>query len=111
MLGPLADLVPTAPSAHGGSKGRPADDERHHQRSRRFLWERLFSQVFRGAHTNSRLIIPQLRERSNALLSAPVVIRWRYFTMRAGEDQGRFSMSGINILVRFASLIQEIKVQ
>jgi len=111
VLGPLADLVPTAPSAHGGSKGRPADDERHHQRSRRFLWERLFLQVFRGAHTNSHLSIPQLREISSALLSAPVAIRSRNFTMRVGEGQGRSSMSGINILVRFASLIQEIKVQ
>ena len=35
MISPLAHLVPTAPSAHGGSKGRPADDERHHQMSRR----------------------------------------------------------------------------
>jgi len=105
VLGPLAHLVPTAPSAHGGSEGRPADDERHHQRSRRFQWERLFLQVYRGAHTNFRLIIPQLRERSSALLSAPVAIGSRYFTMRVGEGQGRFSMSGINILVRFASLI------
>ena len=31
MISPLAHLVPTAPSAHGGSKGRPADDEREHQ--------------------------------------------------------------------------------
>jgi len=31
VISPLAHLVPTAPSAHGGSKGRPADDERHHQ--------------------------------------------------------------------------------
>ena len=31
MISPLAHLVPTAPSAHGGSKGRPADDERNHQ--------------------------------------------------------------------------------
>ena len=31
MISPLACLVPTAPSAHGGSKGRPADDEREHQ--------------------------------------------------------------------------------
>jgi len=28
-----------------------------------------------------------------------VAIRSRYFTMRVGEGQGRFSMSGINILV------------
>ena len=35
MISPLAHLVPTAPSAHGGPKGRPADDERHHQMSRR----------------------------------------------------------------------------
>ena len=37
MLSPLAHLVPTAPSAHGGPKGRPADDERHHQMSRRLI--------------------------------------------------------------------------
>ena len=35
MISPLAHLVPTAPSAHGGPKRRPADDERHHQMSRR----------------------------------------------------------------------------
>ena len=35
MISPLAHLVPTAPSVHGGSRGRPADDERHHQMSRR----------------------------------------------------------------------------
>ena len=35
MISPLAHLVPTAPSVHGGSKGRPADDERHHRMSRR----------------------------------------------------------------------------
>ncbi len=34
VLSPLACLVPTAPTAHGGSKGRPADVERHHQTSR-----------------------------------------------------------------------------
>jgi len=28
-------LVPTAPFAHGGSRGRPADDLRDHQMSRR----------------------------------------------------------------------------
>ena len=37
MISPLAHLVPTAPSAHGGPKGRPADDERHHQMSRRLI--------------------------------------------------------------------------
>ena len=31
MISPLAYLVPTAPSTHGGSKGRPADDAREHQ--------------------------------------------------------------------------------
>ena len=30
---PLACLVPTAPTAHGGSKGRPAGDELHRQKS------------------------------------------------------------------------------
>jgi len=30
-------LVPTAPTAHGGPKGRPADDERDHQMSRRLI--------------------------------------------------------------------------
>ncbi len=35
MISPLAHLVPTAPSAHGGPKGRPADDEGHHRMSRR----------------------------------------------------------------------------
>ena len=37
MISPLAHLVPTAPSVHGGPKGRPADDERHHQMSRRLI--------------------------------------------------------------------------
>ena len=37
MISPLAYLVPTAPSAHGGSRGGPADDERHHQMSRRLI--------------------------------------------------------------------------
>ena len=32
MISPLAHLVPTAPTAHGGSKGGPADDEGHHQK-------------------------------------------------------------------------------
>jgi len=35
VISPLAHLVPTAPTAHGGPKGRPADDERHHRMSRR----------------------------------------------------------------------------
>ena len=37
MISPLAHLVPTAPSAHGGPKGRPADDERRRQMSRRLI--------------------------------------------------------------------------
>ena len=37
MISPLAHLVPTAPTAHGGSRGGPADDERHHQMSRRLI--------------------------------------------------------------------------
>lgn len=36
VTSPLASLVPTAPTAHGGPKGKPADDESHHQMSRRF---------------------------------------------------------------------------
>ena len=37
MISPLAHLVPTAPSAHGGSKGRPADDENTIRMSRRLI--------------------------------------------------------------------------
>jgi len=35
VISPLAHLVPTAPSAHGGSRGRPAADSRDHQMSRK----------------------------------------------------------------------------
>jgi hypothetical protein len=72
--------------------------------SRRLKWERLFLRVFLGAHTNSHLITLLLRERSGALQSAPVAIKSRYCTMRAGEDQDKFNLSGINTLMRFASL-------
>ena len=60
MISPLAHLVPTAPTAHGGPKGRPADDERHHQMSRRLkMGSIILTGISHGKHQFS-LTYPEL---------------------------------------------------